>query len=236
LGLIDIRVGGVNYDFRGPNAAVLSVSDGVINDANSFLTFYNVTDGQNLDNFFSAVVYGSQGTPVNDMLGEANAPRLLAAVQHLWQIVFAQTVRTSQSSMSADPADITAWCPGNSYDATFLDPNAYRLKQSVVSTRILQGLLAALSLGAIVTFLLMDTRKVLPNNPSSIAVVASLLAGSEMLNLLVSDRHEKPAGANSTRNRWDGYFFSLGWWERPGGARRFGIDTGKGEKASQPPF
>ncbi|EOD51852.1 hypothetical protein UCRNP2_1352 [Neofusicoccum parvum UCRNP2] len=54
-----------------------------------------------------------------------------------------------------------------------------RLKQTAASTRALQGLLAVLVLDAAATFLLADTREVLPKNPRSIAAVASLLVDSE---------------------------------------------------------
>jgi hypothetical protein len=217
--------------FSGPNSALSSMGDQPV-DANGALTFYNVSDGQNFDNFFSALVYGRDGVPVSEMVGEVNIPCLLSAVQHLWRIVYAQTFRTSVFFTSADPDDIKAWAPQQPWNATFTDPNAYRLKQSAVSTRILQGILAALSLCATIAFLLMDTRKVLPNNPSSIAVVASLLAGSEMLNIVTSTQDGKHGETQHKSNPWVGYFFSLGWWERPGGARRYGIDIGKAEKAS----
>ena len=207
----------------GPNSALSSGGDQLV-DAKSALTFYNVSDRQNFDNFFSALVYGRDGVPASEMIGEANILRLLSAVQHLWRIVYAQTFRTSIIFQSADPDDIKAGAPQQPSNATFMDPNACRLKQSAVSIRILQGILAALSLCAIIAFLLMDTREVLPNNPSSIDVVGSLVAGSEMLNIVTSTPDVKHGETQHKSNRWVGYFFSLGWWDRLGGPRRYGID------------
>jgi hypothetical protein len=220
----------LDITFRGPNAALISGAQGNLVDGNNILTFYNTSDGQNFDNFFSSLVYGRYGIPIDEMLGKANSPRLMSAVEHLWRVLYAQTFRTSPEYLSADPRDIEAWTPQQPLDVTLVDRNAFRLKQSEIATRILQGLLAAISLFALVAFWPMDTGRVLPNKPSSIAVVASLLAGSEMLNIAeVQAGKEEIAKLN--RSRWDGYFFSLGWWEQPGGTRRFGIDVGKAEKA-----
>jgi hypothetical protein len=65
----------------------------------------------------------------------------------------------------------------------------------------------------------MDTRKVLPKNPASIAGAASLIAGeSQMLS-----KEVLPEGAQwysdaelNAKKVWDGLFFRLGWWDRDG--------------------
>ena len=213
----------------GPNTAMYSKN--IALDPNGYLTNYNITSGQNYDNFFSALVSGRDGVPASEMMGEANIPHLLSAVQHLWRIFIAQQFRTNEFIISADPEDIKRFAPPQPLNATFMDLNAYRLRQSEVSTRILQGLLAALSLCAIVGFLLTDNRAVLPRNPCSIAAVASLLAGSEMLHVMANNMENDL----DEQHRWDGYFFSLGMWPLPGAGKRFGIDVGKAEKATTQP-
>ena len=110
-----------------------------------------------------------------------------------------------------------------------MDSDAYRLKQSEVSTRILQGLLAALSICAIITFLLVDSSALLPYNPCNIAAVTSLLAGSEMLDVVAANENKL-----DQQHKWQGYFFSLGMWPLAEGGKRFGIDIGKAEKAGRP--
>ena len=203
-------------------------------DPNGYLTNYNTSDGHNYDNFFSVLVSGRDGIPAIEMIGEANTARLLSAVQHLWRVYIAQQFRTSQFIISADPAHIKRFSPNQPLNGTLMDSNTYRLKQSEVSTRILQGFLAALSACAIVGSLLTDCRRaVLPRNPCSIAAVAALLAGSEMLDVMMAKNRE--GGDVEELRRWDGYFFSLGWWPTSlsgGGEKRFGVDIGKAERVA----
>lgn len=109
-----------------------------------------------------------------------------------------------------------------------------RLVQSAVSTRIIEGVLAAMLLCAVVAITLMDTRRVLPKNPCSIAAVASLLAGSSLLREDVI-----PVGSEwcndwqlKRRGVFEGRAFTMGWWEskRDGhgdevAEKRFAIDV-----------
>lgn len=222
-------------NFSGPNAALDGLYDP---DPNHFLNFINMTDGQNYDNFFSTLVYGRNGVPPSEMLGEANMSRLCSAVQRLWRIVIAQQFRTNEAWMTASPHDLRDWAPNGPLNGTLLNPNAYRLQQSVVSTRILQGLLAALALCGIIAFTSFgSTSRLLPNNPSSIAVVASLLAGSEILQIIKkrqADEGEEEVQEEQNRDPWAGYLFSLGWWNRLDGGRRFGIDIGRANPVEWP--
>jgi hypothetical protein len=103
-----------------------------------------------------------------------------------------------------------------------------RLKQSETSTRILQGLLGLILLCMLASFPFLTMRKLLPQNHSSIAAVASLVAGSELLAMLPPDawrRSEMELEAEVL----EGYLFSLGWWKDDGDAvgKRFGIDVEK---------
>ncbi len=216
----------ISVNFTGPNSAL---GENPV-DPNQYLNFYNMTDGQNYDNFFSSLVYSRDGIPPSEMLGEANMPRLFAAVQHLWRVVYAQQFRASGSFMSAEPSDINAWAPHGPWNGTLMAPNSYRLKQSIVSTRILQGVLGAIALCGIVAFIALgSTNRVLPNEPSSIAVVASLLAGSEMLRMTENKQVDQDKREGEKGDPWEGYLFSLGWWDRPDGGRRFGIDIGRAD-------
>lgn len=107
----------------------------------------------------------------------------------------------------------------------------FRLKQSAVSTRVLQGLLGALVGCVGVAWWRVEARGVLPKDPGSIAGAASLVAGAEMLGLGVV-----PPGAEwwdegqvGERRLFEGCTFGLRWWERGGGGgaqgRRFGVDV-----------
>jgi hypothetical protein len=105
--------------------------------------------------------------------------------------------------------------------------------QSVIATRTLEGLLAILSICAIIAYtdLLVradGTWRILPKIPTTIASVASLMADSEMLSDKII-----PPGTEFISNRemrrrgvLEGWMFSLGWWN---GRTRFGIDVGNAE-------
>ncbi|GME23079.1 hypothetical protein BKCO1_2500098 [Neofusicoccum parvum] len=101
----------------------------------------------------------------------ADADALRDAVEALYPHVVAQVLHTNRVVAPPAAAEV--------FDATLELHDRLRLKQTAVSTRALQGLLAVLVLGAAATFLLADTREVLPKNTRSIAAVASLLVDSE---------------------------------------------------------
>jgi hypothetical protein len=214
--------------WTGANSALYTSSE-VVNNPDRFLNFINMTTTLGFDNFFSALIYGRDGIPADELLGPANAPRLIAAVQHLFRVLLAQEL--SATFRTADPEDMQYPPPSYPLSGTLTSPNTVRLKQSVISTRILEGILATLTLCALIAFCLMDTRKVLPKNPSSIAAMASLLADSEMLSRDVIASQSEWQSDEALRRKWssEGYLFSMGWWGE-GEERRFGIDIGGAEK------
>lgn len=108
-----------------------------------------------VDGLFAAV-------PGQDLLGVANRDRLRATVQRVYGRIFAQIFNTLRETALEVPYRV-------------------RLKQSAVSTRLLEGLLGVIALSAVLTFAMLDTRRVLPKNPCSIAAMASLLACADML-------------------------------------------------------
>jgi hypothetical protein len=123
-------------------------------------------------------------------------------------------------------------------NGTFTDLYRTRLKQSELSTRLLQGLLALLFLCAVVAYTNLGPRRILPRNPTSIASLASLMAGSEIL----SDKVIPPGAEwwsdkeSERRGLFAGYVFSLGWWRvgneetgRQSQEQRFGLDIGRAE-------
>lgn len=65
---------------------------------------------------------------------------------------------------------------------TLVNPYRARLVQTAVSTRLVQCLLGVMALCALLSPFSMDTTKVLPKNPCSIAGIASLLADSTLLS------------------------------------------------------
>ncbi|KAI9759928.1 MAG: hypothetical protein M1840_002761 [Geoglossum simile] len=182
---------------------------------------FNMT-GDELDDIFTNLIFGKFGVPATELLDE---DRLIRAIEDLYPIYMTQILNGKR--ITADP-DTSALV------GVYTNPYRTRLHQSLISTRILQALLALLFLCAVVSYALTDTGKVLPQNPHTLIAVGSLLAGSEML------REElNPPGAEwwddseaERKGIFTGRTFSLGWWGggEEGSRRRFGIDIGVAEK------
>jgi hypothetical protein len=90
----------------------------------------------------------------------------------------------------------------------------------------MQTVLAAMFVCCAITFILLDTHELLPQNPCSIGAAASLLAGSQLV-----ERGVMPAGSEFlsdkemiSRGYFTGMKFRMGWWEQHG-EKRFGIDV-----------
>lgn len=179
----------------------------------------NTTTGS-YDAVFQALLDQSADTPT------ASFPHLAQTLQHLFRLAFAQFLnlefRTPVSSSSPMNATLTV-------------PTRLRLKQSPISTRILEALLLAIAACLLASFaLLTNTRTILPKNPCSVAAAASLLADARMLRQAPRGvtwwKEEDLAGR---RVFGDEGGFSMGFWdgeasgrEEGKGRRRFGIDNG----------
>ena len=201
-------------------------------DVSDQLTVLNSSD-ELFGGFFSALIHGNNPMPITYLANHSMLPEVTTAMEQLYGIVPAQSINvayrfpfnSSTNTSAVNPAD-----RANLTD-TLLNPNPIRLRQNVVSTRILERILATMFLCVATAFVLMDTRRVLPKNPCSIAAVASLLAGSML------GRGDIPNGAEwgddeklRRRGVFEGYTFSMGWWgDKDGEGRRFGIDVGRAE-------
>lgn len=169
-----------------------------------------------------AMIYSRNGVPARDLIQNDDGATLAGELERVIGITMAQLLgaygRSSDATISSFPEHLPT------FNATISSPGRLRLVQSRISTRILQGLLGALAVCAIVTLLTLKTKKVLPKNPCSIAGLASLLTGSEFLRSI-------PPGAewddeHQLRRAFDGWLFSMGWWEVDG-KYRYGIDIGQ---------
>ncbi|KAF7588257.1 hypothetical protein BBP40_005943 [Aspergillus hancockii] len=116
--------------------------------------------------------------------------------------------------------------------ATLVNPNVARLKQTAISSRILEVLLAAMLVSCAMAFYFIRSRDLLPLNPCSIASAAQYLAPSQ----LVGERL-MPSGAKLQRksdllgdSRLAGLMLSQGWWSYDG-EKRYGIAIGKAESS-----
>jgi hypothetical protein len=185
------------------------------------------------DPAFQAVVYGL-GThdhldnfPMEAYMNEEGALKIFDELQHVHRTVVAQMANLIRIPLNTS----SPFAPQPVVNATLMNPHVYRLQQSGISTRVLDGLLAAIALCIALSFL-MNTRKTLPKNPASIAAATSLIAGeSQMLS-----KESLPEGAQwysdaelKKKRIWDGAFFKLGWWDSDGPSEResklFKLDT-----------
>ncbi|KAB8213305.1 hypothetical protein BDV33DRAFT_69402 [Aspergillus novoparasiticus] len=189
-------------------------------DFDSFLpTSKTVTAYDGFDNVFVAMMQDQKTLTVTDLEQSDRVPVVINATQHLYRVLMAQSMNgNSRLPLEQD----------TKYQGTVVDPTRVRLKQSAVSTRILEGFLAAMALCIMVAFYLGRRTEVIPVNPCSIAGAATLLAGSEMLKPDVI-----PPGSEwcddtelVKRGVFNGVMFGLGWWE----GKRFAIDIGRPEE------
>lgn len=77
--------------------------------------------------------------------------------------------------------------------------------------------------------IIFDTKKLLPENPCSIAAQASLLAGSEFLALIPDGAEHMTRKELMEITPFKDHLSSLGWWDNKDGTRRFGIDVGQAD-------
>lgn len=202
------------------------------------------TDDLTFDVFFQNLLYGKDNATIASFLHPDNYAAVLSAIQSQYQLMMAQVLSDvfrpdpttnwtatqyhSSANLTANK-QLRTTTPSN---ATRVNPDRYRLHQSLLSTRILDALLAVIFVCVGASWWLMPMRRkdeILPKNPCSIAAAASLIAGSKMLA-------EVPPGAEwwsdrelEKRGVWEGRGFRMGWFEREevggGVVERFGVDV-----------
>ncbi|OQE25189.1 hypothetical protein PENSTE_c006G07048 [Penicillium steckii] len=177
-------------------------------DLNSLDTFFYEPEPTSDDTnaLQSAMTLGIDGVPAEELL---NPDVFSKRLETIWGIVTAQLLESNGLEDFQDSLN-TSWLvhPATSnapiFDGTFHDGRTY-LVQSKISTRILDGLLAAMIICALVASFSMRTKRILPKSPCSVASVASFVAGSKFLNIM---RDVAPGERNLSQKR-----FSMGWWK-----------------------
>ncbi|KAF3006760.1 hypothetical protein E8E13_010017 [Curvularia kusanoi] len=173
------------------------------------------------DPVFQAVVYGLgtrddlEKVPMNDYLSADGIEAIFAELQHVLRIMTAQS-----ANLIRMPLNVTSLlAPPSTINATLSHNHVYRLHQSAISTRILDGLLIAIAICVALSFALMNTRNILPKNPASIAATASLLSGHARMiqeDVLPWNAQWYSDAEIKARKVWDDVFFRLGWWDSDG--------------------
>lgn len=168
-----------------------------------------------LDDTLAAMVYGHDGVPTSELL---NSTKLSDSYQHLYRQYMAQIaniyLRADFSSLSDNSTETVT----NPLKATYADPLHFRLIQSPVSTHVLAGFVAALLVCTVMIFITNDMRNVLPKPMGSLAAVASLLAGSRIVDEksgLIPKGSEFWSDADWQKSGiWEGEMFRMGWWNK----------------------
>jgi hypothetical protein len=182
--------------------------------------------GSFLNPWFQTLIFGINGRPATQIFGQRNTDNVIGGLEHIFGGIMAEML--SSQFRNATPSTNTTPSYLPTFNGTIINPNRTRLVQSLITTRILQTLLGSIVLCAIVAFSGVDTRNVLPKNPYSIAALASLLAGSELLEKdIIPPSAEFRDDAFLRDHVFDGWLFSMGWWMNEIGEPRFGIDVGQ---------
>ena len=173
-------------------------------------------DGLSGPTLFTSMIQGLNGTAPEELA--TNAETLIEGIQRVYGLVIAQLL--DLRARKAYPTNTTAALAARpTHSATLLIQGQERLKQSAVSTRITQALLATMAICLIATMVFMrGITDVVPGNPYTIAGTWSLLADSKML-----EEDMVPLGAEwcddtqlKERGVFEGRTFTPGWWEEKG--------------------
>lgn len=198
--------------------------------------------GRGSDAFFDLLVSSQFAIPMSDLGNKAADAKVVEAIIFQHGIIQAQNFANTR--VAVNEPDATTLLTNSSskvgyddegftvYNATATDTSGQRrrVKQDAASTRALQGLLGATLVLLVISWLFtFRGTNVLPRAPTSIASVAALIAGGNLLDKLPPDaqRLDKEAlaaalGAGTKTRYW------IGWRTVPDSetgrkTRRFGI-------------
>ncbi|KUJ19489.1 uncharacterized protein LY89DRAFT_773942 [Mollisia scopiformis] len=181
------------------------------------------------DDFFLALTTGIDAVPIDELSEPTNTQELLQNMDHLYAQAAAQVLNFNYRT-SAAPSPGTPWYDdiASPRNGTLTQQDRVRLVQSMISTRILEAILAVIAFCAAIAWLLTrDAKKLLlPKNPASIAAKVSLLVDSELLETIPEGAEWDNDDELRRKGVFEGYVYSLGWWRGRDGERRFGIDIG----------
>ncbi|KAI0451432.1 hypothetical protein F5B21DRAFT_527961 [Xylaria acuta] len=175
-----------------------------------------------IDGFFSFMLNSRSGPKPHELLGLKNHDRLITEIRKVYRRYMAQVI----SAKMRVPRNATS--SNAILTATWIDSNRGVLRQSIASKIALQVVLALMFTSGVAAYFLIDTKTVLPQNPCSIAGLASLFVDSAICQAQLNE--EMKEGAEWDNTHWNKWRISLGWWDRPGRGRQYGIDVGRAYK------
>jgi hypothetical protein len=177
-----------------------------------------------MDPVTTALIYGKDGVPAEQLFQRPPEEHLIPSLRSIVQVMAAQYMsyfyRTTNSSIPLVGSTVPV--------AVQMGPD-YRLKQNIVSTRILDVLLAVSWLFAMLTVFTFRSHDVAKAKPGTLAATLALVADSEFVHNIQTDiqhdrsteiRRKHTSVEKSTKAiqveqqlRSEGYQFSLGWWD-----------------------
>lgn len=182
------------------------------------------SSNNDVDEFIDALIFGKDGVPIAEIIGEIQTCHLGDVVTTAYQKYMAQAVSLNMRStegLSKRATGITG---------TMSIPGRRRLVQNAAPKIALQVMLGLMVVCLVVARPLVRVGKVLPHNPCTIAGLAALLADSS----LATDK-AIPAGSEWLDDKgmqkarlFGGWTFALKWWddsEKQAGTRRYGVGT-----------
>ncbi|CAG7930768.1 unnamed protein product [Penicillium olsonii] len=160
------------------------------------------------------LIQGKDGIPGDELLAPG---KLIERMKVVYGTIVAQLLNTGARSDFSDSYNKThfvepATMKAPTYTGVFQDGRKY-LVQNEISTRILDGVLGGMVVCALIALCAIQTKRVLPKSPTSIASVASFLYGSRLLGSVIPRGAEWDSDAIlKKRGIFEGSF-SMGWWE-----------------------
>ncbi|KAK5945145.1 hypothetical protein PMZ80_002349 [Knufia obscura] len=184
---------------------------------------------ESFDSFTNVMVYGQDGIPRDQLLDQKTYVTQFTHTYRQWIAQWASShMRNPVNELAKNESNIAGTLP-DALSGTYDDPNRQRLFLTEVSTRILQAIIAILLTCGAVIFLLVDMSKVLPKPVGTIAAVASLLAGSRLIDeksgLIPHGSEWLSDTEMKKRGMWEGEKFRMGWWDDDDSADIDGLDT-----------
>jgi hypothetical protein len=191
-------------------------------DPNAVLPLSSI-DGADLDPLFATLMTTGNLTTEN-LLGSNTTQSITAGLNDIYGRLTAANFNLNRRSPAAsNQAPLSG---------TLTGPLTGRLKVNSNTVRAMEIILAFMFILTAASIFFLDPRRLLPNNPCSIAVMASLIADSELVKREVAPAGSEWCDDKTLRQRgvFEGFLFSLGMWEVGMPFRIFGVNIGDAEK------
>jgi hypothetical protein len=159
----------------------------------------------NVERYYQMVINGikdSAPIPLDDMLGGSNVDVFANATQRVYGMYMAQVSSDMKQNLTTP----------NAIPARMEAKAEWRVQQHKASKIALQIILGIMAVCGLLTWLCMDTEKVLPYNPCTIADMASLFADSSLWDDGVSkEGYNQDCGATDL---FGDCAVSMGWHDK----------------------